>query len=130
MTFVDTSALLAYLDAGDPYHDSATRVLPPVLASGDGLTHDYVVIEADALIHRRLGAGPTERLHAEVIPMLDVVFVDRSLFDRATTAHRAALRRRSSLVDHVSFLVMRDRLLTRAAAFDSDFEAEGFELAT
>jgi predicted nucleic acid-binding protein len=60
--------------------------------------------------------------------MLDVVFVDRALFDRAVAAHGATLRRRSSLVDHVSFLVLRDRSLTQVAAFDSDFETEGFEL--
>ncbi|HYT77414.1 MAG TPA: hypothetical protein VEL79_21840 [Vicinamibacterales bacterium] len=37
-------------------------------------------------------------------------------------------RRRLSLVDHVSFLVMRRRKVSTAFAFDPDFTSAGFQL--
>jgi predicted nucleic acid-binding protein len=63
-----------------------------------------------------------------VIPLLDVAWVDPELHADAVTAHLRALRRRSSLVDHVSFELMRRRGLRVALALDRDFETEGFEL--
>ncbi len=44
------------------------------------------------------------------------------------TAHLKAVRRRSSLVDHVSFEVMRRRGLEAALALDADFAAAGFRV--
>lgn len=43
-------------------------------------------------------------------------------------AHLKSLRRRSSLVDHVSFELMRRLDLRTALALDADFAREGFEL--
>ena len=40
----------------------------------------------------------------------------------------AALRRRLSFVDWVSFVLMREAGLEQAFAFDRDFAAEGFRL--
>lgn len=52
--------------------------------------------------------------------------MERQLHDEAV--HRLAKRgtRRISLVDQVSFLVMRERGVDTAFAFDPDFEREGF----
>jgi len=40
----------------------------------------------------------------------------------------AALNPGVSLVDHASFVTMRELGVTRAFAFDADFESQGFEL--
>lgn len=128
MTFVDTSALLAFLDRDAARHEEVVASIAEVFRERRGITHNYVVIETEALVHRRLGAGVVRRLLEDVVPALEVVWVDSELHATAVTAHLRSLRRRSSLVDQVSFEVMRSRDVRLALALDRDFAREGFEL--
>jgi predicted nucleic acid-binding protein len=128
LTFVDTSALLAFLDRDATRHDEVVAVLGGVFRERSGVTHNYVLIETEALANRRLGAGVARRLLEDVIPVLEIVWVDAELHAAAVTAHLRALRRRSSLVDQVSFELMRRRDMSVALALDRDFAREGFVL--
>jgi predicted nucleic acid-binding protein len=67
-------------------------------------------------------------LHHDVIPVLDVVWVDEDLHRLAIEVLLASGSRSVSLVDRVSFAVMRQEGIRRAFAFDEDFEREGFAL--
>jgi predicted nucleic acid-binding protein len=127
VTFVDTSALLAFLDRDAGEHERVVASLAPVLADRRGITHNYVVVEAEALAHRRLGAPAVRGLLEDVVPLLDVAWVDASLHAAAVATHLRGPRRRSSLVDHVSFELMRRRGLDVALALDDDFVAAGFQ---
>lgn len=128
MTFVDTSGLLAFLDRDATRHEQVVASLAEILAARRGVTHNYVVVETEALAHRRLGGRVARRLLEDVAPLLEVVWVDADLHAAAVAAHLRALRRRSSLVDHVSFELMRRRDLETALALDRDFATEGFRL--
>ncbi len=128
MTFVDTSALLAFLDRDAARHDPVVASLAAILADGSGVSHNYVVVEAEALANRRLGGAVARRLLEDVVPLLDVVWIDAELHDAAASAHLKDLRRRTSLVDHVSFEVMRRRGVDVALALDADFASAGFRL--
>lgn len=128
MTFVDTSGLLAFLDRDAAQHEQVVPSLSQILADRRGITHNYVLIETEALAHRRLGGRVARRLLEDVAPLLEVVWVDADLHEAAVAAHLRALRRRSSLVDHVSFELMRRRDLETALALDRDFATEGFRL--
>jgi hypothetical protein len=55
-----------------------------VLTQRSGVTHNYVVIEAEALIHRRRGANPARRLLQDIIPLLDIIWITPDL--HATTS--------------------------------------------
>jgi predicted nucleic acid-binding protein len=129
-TFVDTSAFFAVLSGDDADNERATRWLDEVAASRDEdlVTHDYVVTESIALIHRRLGAGLARTFIEHVLPVCEVRFVDADLHERATVAYLASLRRRSSFVDKTSFELMRLEGIRRAFSFDVDFADEGFEV--
>ena len=126
MTFVDTSALVAFLDRDAARHQEVVRSLAQLLRRRRAVTHNYVVIETAALAHRRLGANVVRRLLEDLVPALDVAWVDASLQRAAASAYLRALRRRSSLVDHVSFALMRERGIALALALDRHFAAEGF----
>jgi uncharacterized protein len=128
VTFVDTSALLAFLDRDAARHECVVARLTAILADGSGVTHNYVVLETEALAHRRLGGPVARRLLEDVVPLLDVAWVDVQLHAAAVATHLKALRRRSSLVDHVSFEVMRRRGIDAALALDDDFAAAGFRV--
>lgn len=126
MTFVDTSVLLAYLDRDATRHADAVEAMRPVLTQRTGVTHNYVIVEAEALIHRRHGATPARHLLEDVVPLLDIAWVGPDLHAAAVEAHLADLRRRTSLVDHMSFIVMRDRAIDDALALDRHFSEAGF----
>ena len=127
--FVDTSAFFALLDADDHHRDRARAHLQKVVEGGiDLLTHEYVVVEATALIQRRLGLGALRRFVDDLLPIVEVAWVGEDLHREAREALLAAGRRTVSLVDWTSFLVMRRHGVRRAFTFDPDFGAEGFEV--
>lgn len=64
----------------------------------------------------------------ELVPALFVEWVDAGLHAEALSALLAAGQRSVSLVDHVSFELMRRRNVRRALAVDRQFETQGFEL--
>lgn len=127
MTFVDTSALLAFLDRDAARHAEVVAAMTDLLTRGDGVTHNYVVVEAEALVHRRHGAAPARRLLGDLIPLLEIVWITPELHAAAVATHLADMRRRTSLVDHISFTVMRERGIADALALDRHFAEAGFD---
>ncbi len=75
MTFVDTSALFAFLDRGAAHHDAVVRAMTPLLAERSGVTHNYVVVEAEALLQRRRGGEPSRRLMRDIIPLIEIDWI-------------------------------------------------------
>jgi predicted nucleic acid-binding protein len=128
-TFVDTSALIALLDDTDERFDRAIRWLDGAVTDRDEhlVTHNYVVVEAIAVAHRRFRAGAVRALIDHVLPMCEIRFVTEPVHQRAVAAYLAGLDRRVSFVDRVSFELMRTERIPRAFAFDPDFAREGFE---
>lgn len=127
--FVDTSALYAILDEGDVNHADAATTWRALLQAGtDLVTHNYVLVEAALLVRRRLGADAAAVLVDTLAPAITTEWVDGSLHDAAVEVWRAG-NRKASLVDHVSFVIMRRQAIDVAFAFDSDFESEGFRPA-
>ncbi|MGZ8631592.1 MAG: type II toxin-antitoxin system VapC family toxin [Actinomycetota bacterium] len=128
-TFVDSSALYALIDEGDPAHETALAWIEDISAGEPEhlRTHSYVVVETIALTHARLGPGAVRMLVDDVLPACEVRFVDGDLHRRAITAYLAGLGRRVSFVDRASFELMREERIEQAFAFDPDFRREGFE---
>lgn len=127
--FVDTSALLPIPNRDDPDYAAAVAIWNSLLDRREQpVTTSYVVVETVALMQRRLGIDAVRYFDAVVTPLLEVVWVDPQLHERGMAALLAAGSRRLSLVDCVSFEVMRARGLTAAFAFDDDFTRQGFEL--
>lgn len=127
--FVDTSALYALLDEADARHADAADALRRLVGT-ELLTHQYVVVEACALVGRRLPWAATERLLDGILPVIDVRPVDADLHAAAIGAYRRSASATVSLVDHASFVLMRSLGIGRAFAFDDDFAREGFELVS
>jgi predicted nucleic acid-binding protein len=90
--------------------------------------HSYALSESIALLQRRVGLDAVRRLVDGILPVVEIAWVDRELHDRAVGVMLASGRRTVSLVDHVSFILMRDRHIRTAFAFDRDFADQGFEV--
>lgn len=128
---VDTSGLYAYIAADDENHLAARRGWERLVDDGDDLvTHSYVLVETTALLQKRMGVDAVKDLHRVLVPAMDVHWVGADDHQAAFTALAAADRRGVSIVDQVSFHVMRTFGIQHALAFDRHFADEGFELVT
>lgn len=127
--FVDTSALLALLDADQPRHADVVGAWRLALDGRDTLvTSNYVLVETFALVQRRLGLDALRALAGDLVPLLQPLWVDEELHAAASAALFTAGRRRLSLVDCTSFELMRRRGITEAFSLDVDFAHQGFRL--
>jgi predicted nucleic acid-binding protein len=130
MIFLDTSAIYALADRADPNHRRAREALQAALDAGEALlTHNYVLVESMALIQRRLGVTAALRF-ARDAEAFEVDWVDESTHADALARLEKTAARGLSLVDAVSFLIMRRRGIRVALAFDADFVTAGFHLCS
>lgn len=125
--FVDTSALIALLDTDDPAHGEVSEAWREAVLDAEGLVAtDYVVVEAVAVTQRRWGLDGVRVLLDELIPLVEIQSV--SVDDRiaGVNALLAAGRRRLSLVDCVSFVMMRRMGIRDYLGTDPHFDEQGF----
>ena len=126
--FVDTSALFAILDADDQNHEQAKQAWVSLITQGTDLVcTSYILVEAFALVQRRLGMEAVRVLQEDMAPMLRVEWVDEITHTAGVAVLLTADRRQLSLVDCVSFNVMRRQGLKLAFTFDGHFAEQGFE---
>jgi len=125
--FVDTSAFLAVINESDAEHRTAAAVWAELLPSGEELvTSSYVAVETFALLQRRMGMAAVQVFWEELCPALAIQWVDESTHRAGASALLAAGRRKPSLVDCVSFEVMRRMGMERVFCFDPHFREAGF----
>ena len=127
MILVDTSALVALVEPDDRHHAPASRYASS-LRPEQLMTHNYVAVEAVSLVQRRLGDRAARDLVTSWLAALDVRWVTREIHAAAVAALLVGSRRQVSLVDFVSFEVMRRSGIRQAFAFDPDFERAGFQV--
>jgi len=125
--FVDTSAIYALLDAGDATHARAEKVFQRLRQrEASLLTTSYVLVEACALVTRRLGLAALRAFREDLAPLFEVVWVDEALHEASLDLLLARRKSSLSLVDAASFVTMRHVRIEEAFAFDRHFDEEGF----
>ncbi|MFA4965078.1 MAG: PIN domain-containing protein [Thermoleophilia bacterium] len=125
--FVDTSALFALLDADDAGHALVFPAWSGGLDNGEGfLATNYVVVETSALVQRRLGLDALRTLVDGLLPMIGTAWVTEADHAIGQSTLLAAGRRNLSLVDCVSFVVMRRLGIREYLGLDPHFAEQGF----
>jgi predicted nucleic acid-binding protein len=125
--YLDTSALYAILDADDDCHSAAKAKWISLLEEGHGLfTSNYVLVETVALLQSRLGVEAVGTFAADIIPMIETFWADEGVHRSAQHSLLVAHRRQLSLVDCVSFEVIRRLQLSEVFCFDPHFADQGF----
>ncbi len=125
--FVDTVFVIALINLRDQYHQQATE-LADTLEGYPLLTTDAVLLE----IGNALARG-YKREAVEVIEQfltseeVEIVRLTPRLFERAFALYRQYEDKEWSLVDCVSFVVMRRAGISQALTFDRHFTQAGFE---
>lgn len=124
--FGDTSFFLAALIPDDVCHASARRWAE---ANRDTIvTTEYVLVE----VGNYLSPPPTRRLFGAFLqsltsdPRLELVAASTALLERGATLYGSRGDKGWSLTDCISFVLMRERGLTKALTADRHFEQAGF----
>lgn len=127
--FADTSALYAVLDADDSKHTKAKQFWDKIIKCDDILLcHNYILVETSALVLRRLGMEAVYIFEQDIVPILRIFWVSKEVHHAAISAQLIANRHSLSLVDCVSFEVMRRTGVRKAFAFDRHFRDYGYEI--
>jgi predicted nucleic acid-binding protein len=126
--FIDTSAIYALLDRDDIEHKKAKKIWIDLIHSDNILiTSNYVLVESFALIQNRLGLEAARGFQEDIIPLVNIEWVNAETHKSGLSALLAATRRKLSLVDCVSFEIMRTLGIKTVFAFDPHFAEQGFQ---
>jgi predicted nucleic acid-binding protein len=126
--FIDTSAIYALLDRDDIEHKKAKKIWIDLLHSENILiASNYVLVESFALIQNRLGLEAARGFQEDIIPLINIEWVNAETHKSGMSAFLAATRRKLSLVDCVSFEIMRTLGIKTVFAFDPHFTEQGFQ---
>lgn len=127
--FIDTAAFLAVLNANDQFHTAARQVWDEILASDVALfSSNYVILEATALLQHRFGIEAVRLFEVDILPIVEIGWVNETIHKQGMSALLAANRRSLSLVDCTSFEIMRQVGLDTVFTFDPHFRELGFKV--
>ena len=127
--FIDTSAFYALLDRDDTNNQKAKKVWTNLLVAEHVLvTSNYILVEAFALMQNRLGLEAVRGFQEDILPLVNIEFVSPEMHRSGMSALLSASRRSLSLVDCVSFELMRSSGIKSVFAFDNHFKEQGFTI--
>jgi uncharacterized protein len=127
--FVDTSGFYALLVRTERHHGAMLEAFRAAAERGRRMvTTNYVIVETSALLQHRIGLAPVRDLEERILPLVSVQWVSGELHRRAVERLFRTDKRKVTLVNVVSFVVMDVEGLTDVMGLDPDFTAEGFRL--
>jgi uncharacterized protein len=126
--FIDISAIYALLDRNDIEHKKAKKIWIDLLHSENILiTSNYVLVESFALLQNRLGLEAARGFQEDIIPLVNIEWVNAETHKSGLSGLLSATRRKLSLVDCVSFEIMRTLGIKTVFAFDPHFAEQDFQ---
>lgn len=127
MILGDSGYFVALLDPGDDLHERAIRwsryLTEPLLVT------EYVLIETFSFFsaprNRFRPHGLLDQLQND--PSFEIISASPAWFQKGVALHKSRADKEWSLTDCLSFVVMQERGISRALAYDHHFEQAGFE---
>lgn len=132
--FVDTGAFYARADEDDTHHDASVRLFRGIrtgeLAYRPIYTSQAVLSEFATLALYKLGHSDAVRALTAIrdSDSINVVPIDRSVFEAATMQFNDYDDQQISFVDHTTSVLADERNIEHIVAFDSDFRTLEFTL--
>jgi len=124
---VDTSAIYAMLDKTDDNHQNAIEAWLKLLNEAELIVaSSYVVTEAIALLHARGGTSVVRAFVEEILPVVEIDWVDPATHNAALSAMLMVEGRNGpSLTDCANMETMRRLRIHTIFAYDKHYAREG-----
>lgn len=127
--FVDTSVFLAVLNKDDLNNERASITLSNLVENGEILLcTNYILVEAYALIQNRMGMDAINDFQKDILPSMNVAWIDKEEHQNIATRFISNNRRQLSFVDCSSFEIMQRLGIHTAFTFDKHFREQGFDV--
>jgi len=127
--YIDTSAFFAILDSGDKFHKESKNAFLELIDSKEVFhSSNYIIIEAIVLVQNRLGLNALRAFQDDIIPIINIHWVEERIHNIAISSLLIACRKNISFVDYTSFEMVRNLGLKKVFTFDKHFEEQGFEV--
>lgn len=124
--FVDTAYVLALVNERDQYHERA-KELADYFEGQPLLITDAILLEIGNALARGFKKQAIEIIgHFIESEEVEIVRHTAQIFDKAFALYRKYDDKEWSLVDCISFIVMRERGIKQALTFDAHFQQAGF----
>jgi predicted nucleic acid-binding protein len=125
---IDTAALYALVSPSDTFHSTAATIFQGLADDERELwTTSYVMVEAQALIHRRLGFPRVELLMSTIVDAIAKFWIDRDIHATAWNIFTERNGMGLSFVDWTTAIVAR-HLDAAVFTFDRGFQHEGIRV--
>ena len=126
--YIDTSAFFAILDSGDRFYKESRDIFLKLIENEEIFhSSNYIVIETVVLIRNRLGLDALRAFQDEIIPILNIHWVDERVHNIAISSLLIAGRKNISFIDYTSFEMVRLLGLKKVFTFDRHFKEQGFK---
>ncbi len=127
MILLDTGYFIALFTPTDELHARATSWSHHV--NERLIVTEYVLVETVNFFSRPKDRASVHQIidHVQANPFCEIVPASAELFQAGLELHRERPDKDWSLTDCISFVVMNQRSVKRALAYDHNFEQAGFE---
>jgi predicted nucleic acid-binding protein len=127
LVFLDTVGLIALWDRSDQWHDDAARALAPLMSPHARLvTSTFILLECGNAAVRKPYRADVHDLWQHLQSEGDLITPTEQQIEAGWDAYRRGSPTDAGIVDHVSFVVMRELGITDAFTNDRHFRAAGF----
>ena len=129
--FIDSSAYIAINFTRDQFHKKAIETNMLLLDEDyEYVTTNYVVLESSTSLLMKVGHEAAVRFYENVkkSEVIKIIHVSKTLEEQAFQLFKKYSDKEYSLTDCVSFVVMKEKKLTKAFTNDHHFEQMGFEI--
>ena len=127
--FIDTSAFFAILDSGDEFHKESKDTFLRLIGDKEIFhSSNYITIETIVLVQNRLGLDAVRTFQDDIVPIINIHWVDERIHNIAISSLLIARRKNISFIDYTSFELIRLLGLKKVFTFDKHFKEQGFKL--
>ena len=127
--FIDTSALIAFMDEDDEFYKNSFKIFSQLLAEKSIIiSSNYVLLETMTILKNRIGIEAISILKNDILPVMKTYWIDEEIHNFCVNIQIASDRKKISLVDHTSFEIMRRLNIRQSFTFDNHFKDMGFEI--
>jgi len=127
--YIDTSAFFAILDSGDKFHKESKDTFLRLIGDKEIFhSSNYITIETIVLVQNRLGLDAVRTFQDDIVPIINIHWVDERIHNIAISSLLIARRKNISFIDYTSFELIRLLGLKKVFTFDKHFKEQGFKL--